>query len=40
MLLKKLNHYLLGLYGLEKCKLENAESLKINKAFIIGAYIN
>ena len=40
MLLNKLNHYQLGLYGLEKCNLEIAESLKKNKAFITREYIN
>lgn len=40
MLLNKLNHYQLGLYGLEKCNLENDESLKKNKAFFTRAHIN
>ena len=39
MLLNKLNRHQLGLYGLEKCKLEKAHSLK-KKAFITGTYIN
>lgn len=38
-LIEKLNQYQIGLYGLDPCNLETAESLENNKAFMLGAYI-
>lgn len=38
-LIEKLNNYQIGLYGLAACNLESPESLLVNNAFMVGAFI-
>jgi putative acetyltransferase len=38
-LIEKLNQYQVGLYGVDACNLETAESLEKNKAYMLGAYV-
>jgi putative acetyltransferase len=38
-LIEKLNHYQIGLYGIESCNLETPESLEKNNAYMLGAYL-
>jgi putative acetyltransferase len=39
-LIEKLNHYQVGLYGIEACNLETPQSLEKNNAFMLGAYFD
>ncbi|MBT1701529.1 GNAT family N-acetyltransferase [Fulvivirgaceae bacterium PWU4] len=38
-LIEKLNEYQIGLYGLAACNLESPESLLVNNAFMVGAFM-